>query len=279
MLTFNQAQMSALNTVWQTDQLILAMPEILRQLEQKYTDFWSQSSQDIHQRHYYSQAEKLVNVGMSQAKLLEKLLDMEYQYQYAVSKHPWLDNTLKLDWLLAEDRLELIDYFFKLQQIRPLSGAFPYDLLAAYPLPHRIMHIASYPPASDELFDLPMQLPNALRQGLYYALLKQILDQQDGWIAHNSDWKKSLLAIRHPELQRILLLQTGTPGSPDVYKLSITAIERSNILQITLPFNLNEPHINTLINYITAWCITLEPASSEIFNQATVSDSEELQNA
>ena len=84
MLTFTQAQMTQLQEIWQTDQLLMAMQEILPRLQQQFPDFWNLSTPETHQRYYCSQAEKLVNHGMGQAEHLEKLMGMEYQYQCAV---------------------------------------------------------------------------------------------------------------------------------------------------------------------------------------------------
>ncbi len=267
MLTFTQAQMTQLQEIWQTDQLLMAMPEVLLRLQQQFPDFWNLSTPETHQRYYCLQAEKLVNHGMGQAQHLEKLMGMEYRHQCAVSKRPWLDSALKLDWLLPEDRLELISYLFQLHQERTFSDPFPYEAFSVYPLKHRLTQIASFTPTADnDSGDLTGLLPKVLRQGLYYTLLKYTLQQQPGWQACHSDWSKAILAVRHPKLKRRVQLQTHEQeGSDHGFMLKAAPKDQSHCLYITVPPQLNEKQVETLFNYLKAWCVNLEPSSSETF--------------
>ena len=268
MLTFSPAQMTRLQRTWQTDQLLLSQRVVLARLQQQFPDFWVRAAEETHQRYYCTQAEKLVYCGMGQVEWLEKLLGLEYQHQCSIAKQPWLGSCLTLNWLTPADRLGLIDYLLQVHSIQPLSGLFPYDALANFPMEHRLGQLASYPFVPEETADLPQHLVKVLRQGLFYALLKEALQPADGWQACHSDWSKSLLALRHPRLQRSIHLQTHESSSNYEFALKAAPLDKATCLYITVPLHLNESRIAILLNYLKAWCVSLEPATSETFRAA-----------
>jgi hypothetical protein len=189
---------------------------------------------------------------------------MEYQYQCPVTKKPWLDLVLKLDWLVPDDRLDLIDYLYRLQQRYALTDPFPYAVFSVYPLKLRLAKIADFLNVSTDSENLFIQLPHVLHQGLYCALLQCVLPQAT-WQVYRSDWKKSLLVLTDPKLQRSVQLQAGTLDSGNDFILTAEPLAQTNCLTITVPLQLTESHVQTLENYLKAWCISLEPSTSETF--------------
>jgi len=268
MLTFSPAQMTRLQRTWQTDQLLLSQRVVLARLQQQFPDFWVRAAEETHQRYYCTQAEKLVYCGMGQVEWLEKLLGLEYQHQCSIAKLPWLGSCLTLNWLTPADRLGLIDYLLQVHSIQALSGMFPYDALANYPMEHRLGQLASYPFVAEETADLSMHLVKVLRQGLFYALLKEALHPSDGWQTCHSDWSKTLLGIRHAKLQRSIYLQTHESSSNYEFSLKAAPLDEAICLYITVPLHLNENRIAILLNYLKAWCVSLEPATSATFRSA-----------
>ncbi|PZN79138.1 MAG: hypothetical protein DM484_11865 [Candidatus Methylumidiphilus alinenensis] len=76
------------------------------------------------------------------------------------------------------------------------------------------------------------------------------------------------MALRHPKFQRSIHLQIHESSSNYEFTLKAAPLDKAISLYITVPLHLNENRIATLLNYLKAWCVSLEPATSATFRAA-----------
>lgn len=257
MLAFSNNQFETMQSVWQTDQLLGKIPEILLYLKKQHSSLYEELGENKNKENARLRIEDAVNYGYTDIEDIKQQLDMQYQNRAIIFTDKSFQALYQAQCLTPQDRNSAIAELLLIQRYSP--KAHPYmkanalyqsgtnDALENY---IAVENQAEYQEQSPYRSNIHL-----VRHSRIYRLLRQYLPNADGWESASSDWKKSMITIESTSYHRKIQL---LPNPKEGLVFSFDEDEMPQ-LKILIPDSLEQEEQSKLGQLLSAWTLQLYP--------------------
>ena len=257
MLAFSNDQFETMQSVWQTDQLLGQIPEILMYLKEGHSSLHDELGEDKNRENIQLRIEDAVHYGYTDIEDIKQQLDMQYQNRSIIFTDKSFQALYQAQCLTPQDRNSAIAELLLIQRYSP--NAHPYMKADALYQSGTNDALENYI-AVEKQADYQEQSPyknniHIVRHSRIYRLLRQYLPNADGWESSSSDWKISMITIESTSYHRKVHL---LPNLKEGLVFSFDEDEMPQ-LKILIPDSLEQEEQSKLGQLLSAWTLHLYP--------------------
>jgi len=257
MLAFSNDQFETLQTVWQTDQLLGQIPEVLKYLKEQHSSLYDELGEEKNRENVHIRIEDAVHYGYTDIEDIKQQLDMQYQNRSIIFSDKSFQALYQAQCLTPQDRNSAIAELLLIQRYSP--KVHPYmkaDALYQSGTNEALENYIAVEKQADYQEQSPYQNNiHLVRHSRIYRLLRQYLPSADGWGSAGSDWKKSMITIESESYHRKIQLY---PNGESGLEFSIDE-EGLPQLKIMIPDSLEQEEQSELGKLLSAWTLQLYP--------------------
>jgi len=257
MLIFSNDQFEVMNTIWQADQLLGEIPELLDYLKKQHNKLYEELGEEENRENASLRIKDAVRYGYQELEHIKHQLDMQYQNRAVIFTETAYQTLYQARCLTPEDRNSAIAELLLIQ--RYSSSPHPYmqasslyqfstnDALENY---IAVEMQADYPEKSPYKNNIHL-----IRHSRIYKLLRQHLPNTDEWQHANSHWKESMIQITSNTYHREIQLHPNPESNLD-YSFNEEELPQ---LKVLIPDSLEPDEQMKLGDLINAWALQLYP--------------------